>query len=1123
MKYDYYCYVLVIGSLFFTACNQEQPDIDALLKEKKETAATPIEYLFEELPAAQTGIDFQNTITQTATINILSWEYLFNGGGVAVGDLNNDGLPDLVLTGNQVDNRIYLNKGGLKFEDVTSKAEINVQDKQGKPSWYTGVTLADVNNDGWLDIYICRSGMKDYYAKPENLLFINQGDLTFSEEGQKYGVNDAAYSTGATFFDYDKDGDLDLYVNNHFADFNRTTTVDKVRKKIEENPALLEENSSHLYKNENGTYRDVTAELGMLKYDYGLGVVAADVNNDGWTDLYVSNDYTQPNVLWINNQDGTFTDKIKEQMGHVAYFSMGCDINDFNNDGLPDIVAVDMAAKDHVMAKTSMASMQPASFRKLTELYGYVPQYMYNELQLNNGNGQFSEIANMAGTAKTEWSWAPLFADFDNDGLKDLIITNGYKQNALDNDFRMKLRNRKIELRGQPIPEAERMKWIQQIPTYKAKNHYLRNTGALQFEDMRNTWIQSTANLSNGTAYADLDQDGDLDLVTNNIDAPASIIENKTKNNAYLQVVLKSKENNFAALLNAKVIGFKGEEVFYQELTLTRGFQSSVEPLLHFGLGTVQTLDRLVVQWQNGKQQTLKAVAANQRLEVYWEDATESVMPLIKTEELTNQAKQLGINFTYKKSRFNDFEKEILLPHKMSTLGGAIAVGDVTGDGLADVYIGGNQNQAGQLFVQKTNATFTPKSIKAFNQDKSFEDLGALFFDADGDKDLDLYVASGGGGEIADQPMLLQDRLYLNENGNFVRQNNFPAIESSTQAIEAFDYDQDGDLDLFVGGRNEPGRYPKAPKSYFLVNDGKGNFEDQIGSIANALEYVGLVTDVLSIDFNEDGALDLVVCGEWFSVSFYEQVNGRFQNVTAKIADPLKMGWWQSLMAYDYDQDGDLDIVAGNLGTNNKFHPSTHQPMKVYFRDFDRNGTEDIYLSLNKEGKELPVRGRECSSQQMPFIAKKYPTYGQFAQAEVGDILGVTNIDSSLVYEARTFEHTIFINEQQQFKKTIHLPAAAQVSLLRSMVLWDWDKDGQSDLLGVGNWKDTEVETVAYDAGIGTVLLAKNKALYPLPAKESGWRVKGEARAIELLPLANGKTAALISKYGEGVEAYILP
>ncbi|MBL4650658.1 MAG: VCBS repeat-containing protein, partial [Aureispira sp.] len=749
--------IFFFATLFFSACTNDRPDIDALLKKSKQEKSAAVDYLFEKLPASKTGIEFQNTITQTANINILSWEYLFNGGGVAVGDLNNDGLPDLIFTGNQVENKIYLNKGDLKFEDLSATAGINVQNADGKPSWHTGITLADVNNDGWLDIYICRSGMKEYYTKPENLLFINQGDMTFVEEAAAYGVNDAAYSSSATFFDYDKDGDLDLFVNNHFVDFNRGTTVSKVRKKMEENPALLAENSSHLYENENGKYKDVTAELGMLKYDYSLGLVAADVNNDGWTDLYISNDYTQPNVLWINNKDGTFTNKVNEQMGHVAYFSMGCDINDFNNDGLPDIIAVDMAAKDHVTAKTSMASMQPASFRKMTEYYGYVPQYMFNELQLNNGNGHFSEIANMAGTSKTEWSWAPLFADFDNDGFKDLIISNGYKQNSLDNDFRVKLKNRKIALGGKPIPEAERMDWIRQIPIYKAKNHYLRNTGALKFEDMRDIWIKSTPGLSNGAVYADLDRDGDLDLVTNNIDAPASIIENKTKNKNYLQLDLKSKENNFAALLNAKVYAFKGKQVFYQELTLTRGFQSSVEPLVHFGLGDIKTLDRLVIQWQNGKQQTMTNVPTNQRLEVYWEAANETVKAIVKTKKQVDQAKQLGINFTYKNNPFDDFKKEILLPHKMSTLGTDIAVGDVNGDGLADFYVGGNQNQAGQLYLQKSNSTFSPKNMPAFVQDAKFEDLGALFFDADGDKDLDLYVASGGGGELEGKPALLQD------------------------------------------------------------------------------------------------------------------------------------------------------------------------------------------------------------------------------------------------------------------------------------------------------------------------------------------------------------------------------
>ncbi len=1115
------CFLILILFLCFCSCNNEVKDVN-IISDLSEENIQNSNLLLDAVPASHSGIDFNNIITQSAEINILSWEYLFNGGGVAAGDLNNDGLPDLVFTGNQVENKIFLNKGNLKFEDYTAKAGINISNPDGKPSWHTGLTLADINNDGFLDIYICRSGIKNVYAEPSNLLFVNNGDMTFSEKAKDYGIADNGCSSGAVFFDFDKDGDLDLYVNNHFTDFNRTTSVEKVKALLKQKPELLEQNSSHFYINDKDKFVDVTKKKGMLKYDYGLGVVAADINNDGWTDLYVSNDYTQPNVMWINNGDGTFTDKIKDKLSHVAYFSMGCDVNDFNNDGHPDIIAVDMAAKEHIVAKTSMASMQPEYFRQMTERYNYVPQYMFNELQLNSGSGSFSEMANLAGAAKTEWSWAPLFADLDNDGFKDLVVSNGYKQNSLDNDFRVQLKLRKIQLKGQPIPVEERMHWINQIPVYKAKNHFLRNTGKLHFEDMRDKWLKSAPDLANGMIYSDLDQDGDLDLVFNNIDAIATVLENKTQKSNYLQIELKSKKNHFAGLLNAKVYAFKENQIYFQELTLNRGFQSSVEPLIHFGLGKYTEVDRVVVVWQNGKQQVIENVASNQRISIFLEEADDSGFKLKTKKSAPDVARALGIDFAYNDSKFDDFKKEILLPHKMSTMGSDIAVADVNGDGLEDFYVGGNLNQEGRLYIQSSSSTFSLRKMKAFSDDKKFEDLGCIFFDADGDSDPDLYVTSGGGGEIQGKK-LLQDRLYINNKGNFTASSSLPEISSSTRAVAAFDFDNDGDQDLFVGGRNVPGRYPKVPQSYFLVNDGKGNFSDQIKQLASGLEYAGMITDVLTIDFDKDGLKDLVVCGEWMSVSFFKQENGRFRNVTAKVADPLRFGWWQSLCAIDVDQDGDLDILAGNIGGNNKFHPDKQQPMKVYFKDFDHNGSEDIYLSVSCNGQDLPVRGRECSSQQMPFISQKYATYSQFAKAEVPDILGLDKLDSALILEAREFKHTVFLNENNTFLKTDYLPPLAQLSPLRSSVVTDINKDGVVDMIAVGNLRHTEVETAAYDAGIGFSALIQDGKLKELSPSESGLLLKGDSRDIKTVKLASGKNLILLSNYGEKMSAFLLP
>ncbi|MDB9960856.1 VCBS repeat-containing protein [Oceanihabitans sp.] len=1109
---NYIKFILIFSLLL--SCNQDKNQPKA--EDNNSTEIKTNEYLFLNKSIEETGIDFKNTITQDANLNILSYEYLFNGGGVSVGDINNDGLQDLLFTGNQVPNKLYLNKGNLKFEDISEKAGVNVQNEDGLPSWHTGTTMADINNDGYLDIYICRSGMKNVYTKPENLMFINNGDLTFTENAKELGVNDAAHSTSATFFDYDKDGDLDLYVNNHFDSFNRKTSVAEMYEQLKQNPDQLAANSSHFYKNQNGKFVDVTREVGMLRYDYGLGVVAADLNNDGWTDLYVSNDYTQPNVMWINDKKGGFNDEIKKMASHVAYFSMGCDVNDFNNDGNPEIIAVDMAAKDHVTAKTFMANMTANYFKQMTEVYNHIPQYMFNEFQLNNGNNTYSEISNMIGVAKTEWSWAPLFADFDNDGYKDLFIANGLKQNSLDNDFRNSLKRRKSQLDGQPIPMEERERWLQTIPEYKAKNYCFRNTGDISFEDYSNKWLENVPNVSTGAAYSDLDNDGDLDLILNNVDDYATILENQIEQSNYLQIELKTKSQSHSHLLNAKVYAYADKEIYFQEYTATRGFQSSVDNVIHFGLGDRKKIDSLKIVWNNQNQEIIHSVDINQRKVVFLDDAKNKTKSEGNMNLMLSKSK---LDFTYNKNEFDDFEKEILLPHKMSTMGSDISVGDINNDGLEDFFIGGNITQSGMFFVQNKNSSFKKFTPDVIKNDKAFEDLGNLLFDADGDGDLDLYVASGGGGEIESRENLLQDRLYINSGGDFIKRP-LPKIESSTKAVKSIDFDSDGDLDLFVAGRNTPGHYPKISKSYLLENDGKGNFTDVIGTIAPELEYSGMITDVLVTDFNKDEKQDLVVCGEWMPVSFFEYTDGNFINKTSTYGDVKKVGWWFALGENDIDNDGDLDIIAGNIGANNKFHPSDEKPLKIYFNDFDQNGTDDIYLSVKYKGQDVPVRGRECSSQQMPIISEKFGSYIDFANANIEQILGAENVKNALLFEANEFKHTIFHNDNGNYKTTTYLPNISQVAPLRSMVFIDLNNDNISDFVSVGNLKDTEVETTAYDAGIGFCALKINNKLQPMALNQSGFYANGETRDIKVIELSNGKSMLIVSKYGEPMESF---
>jgi enediyne biosynthesis protein E4 len=1070
-------------------------------------------HIFRSLDSQLTGIDFVNTITQSPEVNIFSYEYLFNGGGVASADFNNDNLPDLLFTGNQVPNRIFINKGDLKFEDATEKAGINITNPDGKPSWHSGVAVADVNQDGWLDIYICRSGPGNVFTRPTNLLFINNGNMTFTERSKEYGVDDSGYSTGAAFLDYDKDGDVDLFVLNHFTIFNARVPEEVIRRE-------LPERSSQLYRNDNGKFVKVTSDLGMLKYAYGLGVTASDLNNDGWTDLYVSNDFAQPNVMWINNGDGTFSDEIKTHLGHTAYFSMGCDVNDFNNDGHPDIMAVDMASRDHLTAKTFMASMNTQEFKVMTEVYGQIPQYMFNELQLNNGNGRFSDIAHLAGIAKTEWSWAPLFADFDNDGFKDLIVTNGFKQNVLDNDLKLRIKARQEELKGKMMSDEERFEWVAQAPEYKTINYYFRNNGDLTFKNMSSEWLVNPPGLSNGAVYTDLDRDGDLDLVINNIDENVTVLENIHKGMSFFQLELRSRENRFASLLNAKVFLYNKGGMQFQEFTPYRGYQSSVEPLIHFGLGKEGVVDSVVIRWTNGKEQSIRNPKPNQRITVFLEDAsTPRPAPATVPAYYVEEAAGRGLQFVHQKVDFDDFAREVLLPHKISSVGGCAAVADINSDGLDDIYFGGSLLQEAGLFVQNKNGGFSRVKTPAFEKDKNYNDLGCMFFDADGDGDFDLYVCSGGSGRIEGNTAYNQDRLYMNNNGTFERNKKFPVIKSSTQAVVSFDFDGDGDLDLFVGGRNVPGRYPETPNSYLLKNDGKGNFTDITKQAAPELEFPGLVTDVIAEDFNGDGKTDLIICGEWMAISFFQNTGKSFTNVTSKIGSPELTGWWYSLTSVDWDGDGDNDLIAGNIGGNNKFQPSTEKPLKVLLNDFDNNGTPDMYLCTKYKGKEVPVRGRECSSQQMPFILDKFKTYRSFANADINEILGKQAIENALSKQAVEFKHVVLINDKGTYKKAEFLDNRLQVAPLRDAVKINSDK-GEWLVMG-GNLKDSEVETTPYDAGIGYLLSRQSGKWAPEHVSSSGFYIPGDVRQIKPVRLSGGKTALVVVNYGGAAQLFV--
>ncbi len=1095
--------------LCIMSCNNDGTD-------NKGTADTKSQQvpLFALLPSSSTGVNFRNDLEEDVsdeTKNVLSFDYYFNGAGVAIGDINNDDLPDIFFSGNEVNNRLYLNKGNMQFEDISEKAGINVGKK-----WSNGVTMADVNGDGQLDIYTTQGGSKHTpWSDKKNLLFINNGDLTFTESAKEYGLDDDNIGTQSAFFDYDKDGDLDCFILNE----SKYTLVvhDQIFKdlKIKGN---LERASSQLYRNDNGKYTNVTKEAGMLQYGFGLGLAVSDINDDGWPDVYVANDYSVPDFVYMNNGDGTFTDKVKDMTKQISFYSMGIDIADMNNDGLKDIAVVDMAADDHIRDKTLMASMDIPTFWYYINTRNYHYQYMFNAMQINNGNGTFSNISNMAGVSRSDWSWASLLADFDNDGYKDFFVSNGYKRYARDNDFRIAMAKAK-EANGGSVPFEDRQKFYDMMPSIKLPNRMYRNDGNLHFESIEEEWGTAQPSFSNGAAYADLDLDGDLDLVVNNVAMEAFIYKNNADSRAdnhYFRVKLKGANSKMPINLSQVTIHYDGK-IQIQELMNTRGYESAVEDVLHFGMGKYSKIDKVEVKWADGKTQTLENVKTNQVLTIVY-DAANSVA--INKEKTTNtfitkkEARALGVEFLHVENEYDDFAKEILLPQRQSTHGPHISVADVNADGLDDFYVGGAAGQNGLLYLQQKNGSFAfdPES-QVWALDKNSEDMGSLFYDADGDGDLDLYVISGGGGEFAPDAPELLDRLYINVGeGKFQKlKQGLPEIYASGSRVKAADYDNDGDMDLFVGGRGVPGKYPYASRSYILEFD-KFKYKDVTADIAPELMQPGLVTDFEWIDFNNDKQMDLVVVGEWMPISFYKNDGGKFTNATEAMGTDHLKGWWYSIAAADIDNDGDLDLICGNLGTNSKFSASQKKPFNVFSDDFDKNGSCDIVLSKEYNGKLVPARGRQCSSEQMPFIKEKFPTYKEFASADIEDILGKDKLNKSLHLQVTDFESKVLINNGNGTYTAQSLPAIAQMAPINGIIVQDVNKDGKLDLITAGNMYNTEVETPRYDAGTGLVMLGDGKGNFnALKPGDSGFYTQDNVKDINWIKQKDGKALIAVA------------
>ena len=1088
-------------TLFLGACGTGDKSGD-------KTSSTSAGPLMQVVPAERSGITFNNTITESPEMNYFTYIYAYNGGGVAAGDINNDGLTDLYFTGNQVPDKLYLNKGGLKFEDITEQA-IGTKAKEG---WRTGVSMADVNGDGWLDIYVCRSGPTSDTALTRNLYYQNNGNGTFSERAHALGIADTTHSTQAAFFDADNDGDLDLYVMNHPPGRKLGLSNFAALKAIQDHTAPTD----RFYRNEGGRFTESTYAADLQNYAYSLGLGIADIDQDGWSDIYEANDFDAPDLMYLNRTDGTFGERSQFRTRHTSNFGMGCDIADYNNDGLPDIMVLDMTADDHKRNKTNMGSMSPERFWANVR-GGYFFQYMVNTLQLNNGNGTFSEVAQLAGVARTDWSWAPLFADLDNDGWKDLMITNGFKHDVRNNDY---ARGTYDKLKT----GADFYGTLDLIPSTKLRNYLFRNNGDLTFADSSQAWGFTVPENSNGAAYADLDNDGDLDLVINNLDEVATVHENtatsRFPDRHWLRLKLTSGKS--AALAAKAYVRHKGS-LQYQELSPVRGYQSTVEPYLHFGLGSASTVDTLEVRWPNGTHSLLTGVKPDQLLTLDQKDGRPlPTAPAVQTL-FTDVRSSLNADMVHVENAYDDFALEVLLPHKQSEQGPLLATADVNGDGREDVFMGGSYVKPASLWLQRADGGFEAARSQPWKQYTMQEQLGGVFFDADKDGDMDLVVLAGSN-EADLREAAYTQRLYLNDGKGAYREvkDALSFVMTSAHSAAASDIDGDGDQDLFIGGRQTPAHYPFAPRSYLLINDGTGRFTDATQQLAPAVMGPGMVTGVRFADMDNDRDPDLVIAGEWMGIMVLLNEKGHFLDATVPAGLQGMKGWWSALTTADVNGDGRMDIIAGNLGWNSKFHGTAEQPVHIYWADFDDNGRHDIVLAKEKAGKQLPVRGRECSSQQCPRILQRFPTYQQFADADLTAIYTPEKLAGSLHLQATWMLSTVLLSNADGTFTPKPLPNAAQVSPINGIVALDVNSDGHLDLVCAGNHWGAEVETVRYDASIGSVLLGNGKGdFHAMPATRSGFVAWGNVKGLALIQ-RNGRRTVLVANNNDAVQAYEL-
>lgn len=1089
---------------------------------------------FTRLESDDTGIDFSNRISENDTMNVLSFEYVYNGGGVGIGDFNNDSLPDVYFTGNCVDNKLYLNKGDFHFEDVTKKAGVAAHDR-----WSSGVAVVDINNDGKLDLYVCNT-VRKVASQRENLLYINQGNdkdnvPIFKEMGKEYGIADTTHTTNAAFFDYDNDGDLDFFLVVN--EMDNTFYPNKYHEKIKDGSSRT---TDRLYRcdwdslGNHPIYTNVSKEAGILTEGFGLGVNVTDINQDGWKDIYVTNDYVTNDLLYINNHDGTFTDMAGQYFGHTSYSAMGNDVADLNNDGLPDIVALDMMPNTNRRKKMMTPANSYITYQN-NEKWGYQYQTARNTLQLNQGKVSssdkhpvFSEIGLLSGVAQTDWSWTPLVTDFDNDGYRDIIVTNGFPKDITDMDF--------MVYRASVERIMSRMMLLEQVPSVKIKNFAYHNQGDLTFKDVTDDWGIDVPSFSNGAAYVDLDNDGDLDWVVNNINDSASVYKNNTlkvseKTSNFLRIAFHGERHNRNGVGAIADIKYGQNQQQTAENSPFRGYLSSMEPLVHFGLGNVSDIKSLTITWPGGKTQILKDIKVNQVLHVFEKNAAfHENKPVAISTPFRDVTASLAIPYVHSENDVIDFNVQKLLPHKLSQYGPGMAVADVNGDGLDDIFIGGSMGRKGHFLIQKKGGGFTNEDrLPGIDgQTKNAEDMGVLLFDADMDGHDDLYIVSGSY-ETDTTSTGLQDRFYRNTgSGRFeLLADALPAFSKSGSCIRAADYDRDGDLDLFIGGRVKPGAYPVSVSSYILRNDsnaGKIKFTNVTTQLAPELTGMGLVCDALWSDVDNDGWPDLVLAGEWMPITVLTNKNGKFQKATSGLEKAK--GLWGSLVSGDFDNDGDMDYIAGNLGVNSFMKATDAEPTSIYAADFNKDGYFDaiptVYFPDDKGvKKEFPYNNRDEMGKQIIQVRQRFQEYSKFSEAGITDIFKPEELKDALVVRANWMQSSYLENDGKGNFTIKALPIQAQLAPIFGMVANDFDNDGNLDVLLVGNDYGSDLIVGRYDAFHGLLLKGDGKGGFVAQSAEvSGFRVNGNAKAMVNLVNGNGKVLTISSRNRDSLSVH---